>query len=171
MHDLITSLTPQQWYLIGGLVAAGLGAIGITEWVKRHHFKVKAEKLWTGFVFINVTVWSFLLTAVDAISANIAQISHIGSLIPQVAPFVAHYAPMVTVIVVLLHTVVSVLYKWWVDRKNHVPISNVNMPDLSATVTAVTSTTTLSGNPSSSFGTASAGVDVVAPPPSDLFSA
>lgn len=173
MHDLINSLTPQQWYLIGGLVAAGLGAIGITGWVKKHHYNVKAEKLWTGFVFINVTVWSFLLTAIDAVTANLGQITHITSLIPQIAPFVSRYAPTVTVVALLSHTVASAFYKWWVDRKNHVPITNTNLENLTPQVQAVTSPVTVSGQPSSSFGTASAGVDVIAQtaPPADIFGA
>lgn len=154
--ELINSITPHQWYLIGGLVASGVGAIGITEWVKRHHFKVKAEKLWTGFVFLNVTFWSFILTAVDALSSNLSQITHIGSLIPQVSPFVSHYAPTVTVVVLVLHTVASALFKWWTDRKQKKAFNIANLPDITPAVEAVSTPI-----PAQSFGTEAAQRNVI----------
>lgn len=165
--NFINSLTLHQWFLIGGLLASIPGTIAITEWVKRHHVKVKTEKLWSGFVVLNVTVWSFLLTTADAISANLGQVTHIGSLIPQIAPFVAQYAPTVSIAALTVHTVATALSKWWADRKAKKPITNVNMPDLQA-VAATEASPTFSQNPSPSFGTASAGVDVT-PPPANLF--
>lgn len=158
--EILKTITPHQWFLIGGLVAAVAGAMGITEYVKRRHLRIKAEKLWTGFVFINVTVWSFLLTTADAILANIGQITHISSLVPAVSPFVSVWGPRVSIAVLLIHTIATVVKKWWVARKENKPlfadslpsISNPNLQPAMATVS-----TTVSGMRNSSQGTEASG--------------
>lgn len=164
--ELLASITPHQWYIIGGLLACIPGVIGIVEWVKAHHFKVKAEKLWSGFIVLNVAFWSFILTAVDALSNNLSQITHFGSLIPQIAPFVATWGPRVSVTALLVHSVASVLIGWWKDRQAKKPITNVNLPDFAPLVQATTSTSTVTGQPSSSLGTVSTDVT---PPPANVF--
>lgn len=165
--EIINSFTPHQWFLFGGLVASIPGTYAIVEFVKARHYRKKAEELWSGFVVLNVLVWGSVLTFVDALITNFSQLSHIGSLIPAVTPWVSVWGPRVSATLLVIHIVATTLSKWWSDRKARKPISNINMPDLAA-IAATEASPTVSGNPSSSMGTASAGVDVV-PPPANLF--
>lgn len=134
---IISSFTPQQWFLFGGLLASIPGTFAITEWVKRHHFKKNAEKLWSGFVVLNVAFWGTALAFVDALGANLSQITHIGSLIPQIAPFASTWGPRISIATLVIHSAASVLVKWWSDRKAHKPLVNPNLPDLTPAVEAV----------------------------------
>lgn len=170
MLDFINSLTPQQWFLIGGLIATLPGTYAIVEFVKAHHFKKTAEELWSGFVVLNVLFWGNVLVFADAILNNAGQITHITSLVPSIIPFVSVWGPRITEALLVIHIVAMVLSKFWKDRQARKPITNVNVPDLGPLVQAVTSNGTPSGLPSSSMGSAAAGVDVVQAPPQNLFS-
>lgn len=172
MMDFINSLTLHQYFLIGGLIATIPGTYAIVEAVKARHFKKTAEDLASRFVVLNVLFWGNLLVWVDAITNNLGQITHIGTLIPAISPFVATWAPIVTAVLLVLHIVAVTASGAFKDMQARKPITNVNMPDL-ASVAAREASPTVSGNPSSSFGTASAGVDVVpvVAPPADIFTA
>lgn len=155
--ELINSITPYQWYLIGAGIVSIAGTIGLTAWIARRHLRIKGEKLWSGFIVLNVFFWGHLLVLADALSTNLGQITHIGTLLPQIAPFISTWGPRVSMIALLTHIIASAVYKWWIDRKNKKPITNPNLPDLTAQVQAVTSQSTVSGQKSSSMGSTSAG--------------
>jgi hypothetical protein len=124
--DVINFFTPEQWAVIGGLIATATATWGITALVKIRHFKKEGEKLWQGWVNLNVAVWPVVLTFVGAALANLHQMTGLFSLIPIAAPYAAKYGPTVTVALLTTHTVVTAIAKFWQDRKVGTPISNVN---------------------------------------------
>ena len=72
VFDVINFFSPHQWAVIGGFVAAALGTWGATALIKLRHLKKKGEKLWAGWVNLNVAVWGTLLTFVGALGAKVS---------------------------------------------------------------------------------------------------
>lgn len=158
--NFINFFSPEQWAIIGATLAAALGAWGITALVKIRHLRKKGEKLWAGWVNLNVVVWPTLLTFIGAAVASLDQATSILSLIPLAAPYASEYGPKASIFLLTTHTIVSALSKFWADRKTNKPFAN---PTYTPPVEAVT----MSGLPSSSMGTASVGME---PPKSELWS-
>lgn len=124
--DVINFFSPHQWAVIGGFIAAALGTWGATALVKMRHLKKKGEKLWGGWVNLNVAVWGTLLTFVGAVLASLDQATGLLSVIPVAAPYAAKYGPSVSIFVLTAHTVITAVAKFWQARKAGEPISNVN---------------------------------------------
>lgn len=126
--DVITFFTPAQWGIIGGVLATMLGTWGIVAVVKIRHLRKEGEKLWAGWVNLNVAVWPLVLSFVGAAVANIDQMTGLLSLIPIAAPYALEYGPRASVFLLTTHTVVTAVSKFWLDRKAEQPeaISNPN---------------------------------------------
>lgn len=120
--DVINFLTPHQWFIIGGVIATMAGAWGITALVKIRHFKKKAEKLWQGWVNLNVAIWPAVLVFIGAALANLDQMTSLLSLIPLAAPYAAQYGPVASVGLLTTHTVVTAIAKFWQARKANKPL-------------------------------------------------
>lgn len=145
--NVINFFSPEQWAWFGGAVAVAVGTWGITALVKIRHFRKQGEKLWQGYVNLNVAFWPVVLTFIGAALANLDQMTSLLSLIPIAAPYAAQYGPGISVTLLTTHTVVTAIAKFWMARKANRPLSE--HPFLNPTYVAPT----LSGQPSSSMGT------------------
>jgi hypothetical protein len=154
----INGIPPHSWYVLGTVIAAIFATIGITEWTKRHHFKVKSQELASHFIALNLVVWSTVMTAASFILTN-------GSAWGTFLPFINEHMAQILAGATTVYTFSKATYNWF---KAHKGITNVNTPDL-ATSAATEASPTISGL-SSSLGTQAAGIDVVAvAPPENLF--
>ena len=161
IFNVINFLTPQQGAVIGGVIAAMLGTWGITALVKIRHFKKKGEKLWTGWVAFNVGFWGTALTFIEAAVASFDQVTGVLGVIPAAAPYALHYGPIASMYLLLVHTVISAVAKWWQARRDGKPLFAESLPEISnpnLQPAMETVSTTVSGMRSSSQGTESNGV-------------
>lgn len=159
----IQNVPAHSWYALGVTLATIPLVIGITQWIKKHHFKAKEEELASHFIALNLVFWSALAASADFIVTN-------GSNFAPFLPFLHTQLPTLIAGASTVYALSKGVYGWFKSRQTASGISNVNKPDL-ATVAATEAGTTVSGQPSASFGSAAAGVDVVpVAPPENLFS-
>jgi hypothetical protein len=157
----ITNVPPHSWYALGVTLASIPVVIGITQYVKNHHFKAKEQELASHFIALNLVFWSTLAASADFIVTN-------GTNFAPFLPFLHTQMPTLIAGASTVYALSKGIYGWFKSRQSVSSIDNVNKPDLEV-VAATEASTTVTGKPSSSFGTASAGVDVVAPP-NNIFS-
>lgn len=150
--NVINFFTPEQWAVGGSVIATALGGWGIIALIKARHLRKKGEKLWAGWVNLNVAFWPLLLSFVGAALANLEQMTSVLSLIPVSSSYALNYGPKASIILVTVHTVATAVSKFWLSQRKDKPVVEVQ-PE------TVTST-------SQSFGTASAGIE---PPASQLW--
>lgn len=162
----IASVPAESWYTLGALLGSSGLVIGIVAWIKRRHLRKYAEALATQFVAINVVFWSSVTTVLSFVLTN-------GSTFASFLPFLGTHMPQIIALSTVLYQISKPMKQWWADRKSGKAIQNPNMPALSEQLQTASTTLygqnnygTVSGKPSGSMGSVSAGVEA---PPKDLF--
>jgi hypothetical protein len=154
---------PGHWYYTAGVVTASIVTAPLfIQWAKKHHLKKHGVEMTDLMVDVTIHLTAALMAVIDFLATNHSNLVLLLPYFGIVYPSIKAFAPTI-------YNVSKVVHAFAVDRKAKKPLTNINLIDLTPQVQSVTSTTTKSGQPSSSFGTASAGVDVVAAPPQNLF--
>jgi len=89
--DYINSVPGHSWYVAGSLVTASGLTFLIVNFIKGHHYKVKAEELGKKFIAANLAFWGVVTTAAAFLVTN-------GANLAAFAPFAKDYIPTVPVV-------------------------------------------------------------------------
>lgn len=121
LEDWVTAIPAHQWYIFGTVVASIPVVIGIVEWVKNHHFNVKAQELETHFIYLNIAFWATVMTCADFVITN-------GSHFATFLPFLAKYMPVITAAAPAIYSFAKAANSWFSAHKK--PSFASQLPDL-----------------------------------------
>lgn len=150
VQDYIAAVPNSSWQALGVLLGGSALVSGIIAWYNRHRVKQGLDRLEKHVVNTLVIILSSVVSFTGWIVVNG------GTLGNFLGPWATHAVQIIGISTVIYNFSRPTL-QWFKDRQAGKAISNPNLPNLTPAVQAVTSSSTVSGQPSSSMGSTSAG--------------
>lgn len=121
--DRIANVPAEVWLGIGFTLASIATVPAVIAWRKRRHLKKYAEKMASGLIIFNVTMWSAILAAVEFVLLHGTTLTALGGFLP----FWVSNGAAIMAGAILLREVSQALRKWWTDRQER---KRFTLPDI-----------------------------------------
>lgn len=141
--DGLSTAPPKFWYSVGVTAATVPIVIGIIVFIQRHHLKKTAEDLKTHFVYLNLILWSTLMTVADWVITN-------GHSFATFLPYLNAHWTQIAFYSSATYTFSKAAYNFYKDQQSKKIPFAATLPELTPLVQQIT-------RPVNSFGTEATG--------------